>query len=36
MKKLINRLRNCFKGNSVVMLSKEESNRMKRRCVRWE
>ena len=35
MKNLIERIRICLFGTRVVVLSKEEANRMKRRCVRW-
>lgn len=36
MKNLFAKLKTCLFGTQVVVLSKEEANRMKRRCVRWE
>lgn len=35
MKKLLVKLRTCLFGTQVVTLTKAESSRMKRRCVRW-
>ena len=35
MKKLFAKLKSRLFGTQVVMLSRAESNRMKRRCVRW-
>lgn len=35
MKNLFEKLRICLFGTQVVTLSKAESSRMKRRCVRW-
>nr|DAZ81028.1 MAG TPA: hypothetical protein [Caudoviricetes sp.] len=35
MKKMFVKLKTYLFGTQVVMLSKAESNRMKRRCVRW-
>lgn len=35
MKNLVERIRICLFGTQVVTLTKAESSRMKRRCVRW-
>nr|DAT46034.1 MAG TPA: hypothetical protein [Caudoviricetes sp.] len=35
MKNLFAKLKTCLFGTQVVMLTRAESNRMKRRCVRW-
>lgn len=36
MKNLFAKLKTCLFGTQVVTLTKAESSRMKRRCVKWE